>query len=82
MITVMSRPDNNHNPSATSSTPMTTVANGRYRCAEAISGEITRPKTPNTVTKPAAMASVAVPARASAAGRVVGCPSPTITRPR
>jgi hypothetical protein len=32
------------------------VGNGRYFCAEAITGEITRPKMPKTVRNPADIA--------------------------
>jgi hypothetical protein len=60
-------------------TPITTVANGRYFCTEAISGETTSPKMPNTVRNPADMAMVAAPARAMAAGREGAWLLPAIT---
>lgn len=60
---------------------MTTVANGRYLCAEAISGDTANPKIPNTVRNPADIVTVAAPARASATGRDAPRLS-AITKPR
>ncbi|PQM44466.1 hypothetical protein C1Y40_05379 [Mycobacterium talmoniae] len=77
----MSLPTSSHSAVPISTTPMTTVANGRYFCAEAITGEIASPNTPNTVRNPVAIATVAAPARASAAGRDVFW-LPAITKPK
>lgn len=59
---------------------MTTVANGRYLWAEAMTGEISSPKTPNTVRKPSDIPAVAAPARSTARGREVPW-LPAITKP-
>jgi hypothetical protein len=78
----ISLPANSQMARTTSRTPITTVANGRYFCTEAISGETTRPKRPNTVRNPTDMAMVAMPARASAAGRDGAWLLPAITKPK
>lgn len=62
--------------------PIRTVANGRYLVTEAISGDTASPKSPNTVTNPADIATVAAPARAKAAGRDGASLLPAITSPR
>lgn len=79
---MMSLPDSSHTASRTSGTPMTTVANGRYSCAEATTGEISKPKMPNTVRNPADMATVAKLALASATGRDDPALPSAIIRPR
>lgn len=80
--TAISLPVSSQAAKPISNTPMITVANGTYCCAEAISGAISRPKIPNTVRNPADMTSVAAPARASATGRDVIWLPPAMTKSR
>nr|CRL81857.1 hypothetical protein CPGR_05073 [Mycolicibacter nonchromogenicus] len=77
----ISRPANSQTPIASSATPTTTVANGRYRCADAINGETANPKIANTVRNPVAITTVATAARTSATGREVSRLA-AITKPR
>src|SRR6516225_2346787 len=80
---VNSRPDSSQRPSAASTTPITTVAYGRYRCTVAAADMVSAPNKPNTVKKPRAMPNVAASARPTAANpRRSPARSPRTTRSR
>src|ERR1700730_16964248 len=80
---VNSRPDSSQTPSATSTTPMTTVPYGRSRCRAEAADMVSTPNNPNTVKKPSAIPTVAAIARPSGARprRSPGC-CPRTTRSR
>src|ERR1700747_2776749 len=84
---VSSRPDSSQTPSATSTTPITTVAYGRYRCTVVAADIVSAPNNPNTVKKPSAIPAGAARPRPTAPiglganGRSPdGCPRTTSSR--
>src|SRR5271166_2305178 len=80
---VGSRPDRSQAPSATSTTPITTVAYGRYRCTVVAADIVSAPNNPKTVKKPSAIPTVAASARPSGAHpRCSPDRSPRTTRSR
>src|SRR6516165_10324614 len=80
---VNSRPDSSQIPRATSTTPITTVPYGRYRCTVAAADMVSAPNNPNTVKKPSAIPTVAAAARPTAASpRRSPDPCPRTTRSR
>src|ERR1700752_1321986 len=60
---VNSRPVSSQTPSATSTTPITSVAYGRYRCTVVAADMVSAPNNPDTVKKPSAIPTVAASAR-------------------